>query len=49
MAAVAFEYRWERGRYEFPPSLAAELVHRPLDVLVAVAGLARSRTLQQRL
>ena len=31
------EYRWAEGRYERPPALAAELVRRPVAVIVASA------------
>jgi putative tryptophan/tyrosine transport system substrate-binding protein len=32
---VKIEYRWAEGHYERMPGLVAELVHRPVDVLVA--------------
>jgi putative ABC transport system substrate-binding protein len=35
---VAVEYRWALGEYERLPAMAAELVRRPVDVLVAVGG-----------
>jgi putative tryptophan/tyrosine transport system substrate-binding protein len=35
---VAIEYRWAEGRYERLPALAAELVSRKVDVIVATAG-----------
>ena len=35
---VAVEYRWARGDYSRLPELAADLVKRPLDVLVGVGG-----------
>lgn len=35
---VSIEFRWAEGRYERLPALAAELVHRKVDVIVATAG-----------
>ena len=35
---VAIEYRWAQGMYERLPALAAELVRRPVSVLVAGGG-----------
>jgi putative ABC transport system substrate-binding protein len=35
---VAIEFRWADGRYDRLPGLAAELVRRPVDVLVASGG-----------
>src|SRR5262245_62636938 len=35
---VALEYRWAEGRYEQLPMLAAELVRRPVAVLVTAGG-----------
>jgi ABC-type uncharacterized transport system substrate-binding protein len=35
---VTVEYRWASGQYNRLPALAAELVHRPVDVVVAVGG-----------
>lgn len=35
---VAFEYRWAEDRYERLPALAAELVRRKVDVIVAIGG-----------
>jgi ABC-type uncharacterized transport system substrate-binding protein len=35
---VAIEYHWARGDYSRLPELAADLVNRPVDVLVGVGG-----------
>ena len=35
---VAIEYRWAQGQYESLPALAAELVRRPVSVIVAGGG-----------
>jgi len=35
---VAIEYRWASGRYDRLPEQAAELIRRPVNVLVAVGG-----------
>src|SRR5260370_7450683 len=35
---VAIEYRWALGEYERLPALAAELVRRPVSVLVSTGG-----------
>jgi putative ABC transport system substrate-binding protein len=37
---VAIEYRWANGQYNRLSALAAELVHRPVNVIVAVGGTA---------
>jgi putative ABC transport system substrate-binding protein len=34
---VAIEYRWADGQYERLPAMATELVHRPVDLIVAQA------------
>jgi putative tryptophan/tyrosine transport system substrate-binding protein len=34
---VAIEYRWAEGQYERLPAMAAELVRRPVNVIVALA------------
>lgn len=35
---VAIEYRWAEGQFDRLPALAAELVQKPVDVLVSVGG-----------
>jgi putative tryptophan/tyrosine transport system substrate-binding protein len=35
---VALEFRWAEGQYERLPAYAAELVHRPVTVIVATGG-----------
>src|SRR5262245_9947402 len=35
---VAIEYRWAEGRIDRLPALAAELVRKPVDVIVATGG-----------
>jgi len=37
---VAIEYRWANGQYDRLSALAAELVRRPVNVIVAVGGTA---------
>jgi putative ABC transport system substrate-binding protein len=39
MRNVAFEYRWAEGQYERLPTLAAELVRRRVNVIVAGPGI----------
>jgi putative ABC transport system substrate-binding protein len=40
---VMLEYRWARGRYDQLPALAAELVAKPVDVLVSTGGTVSAR------
>jgi putative tryptophan/tyrosine transport system substrate-binding protein len=40
---VGIEFAWAQGQFDRLPALAAELVHRPLAVLVAVGGFQTSR------
>jgi putative tryptophan/tyrosine transport system substrate-binding protein len=40
---VAIEYRWAKGDYDKLPTLANELAHRPITVLVASGGTAVAR------
>jgi putative tryptophan/tyrosine transport system substrate-binding protein len=40
---VAIEYRWAEGDYERLPTMANELAHRPIVVLVASGGTAVAR------
>jgi putative ABC transport system substrate-binding protein len=37
---VTIEYRWAQGHYDRLPGLIAELVHPPVDVIVATGGAA---------
>src|SRR5437588_12232107 len=40
---VAIEYRWAKGDYDKLPTLANELAHRPITVLVASGGTVVAR------
>jgi putative tryptophan/tyrosine transport system substrate-binding protein len=44
---VAIEYRWAEGRTERFPALAAELVARPVDVIVTVGGTLAAQAAQR--
>jgi putative ABC transport system substrate-binding protein len=44
---VAVEYRWAEGKDERLQSLAAELVHSAVDVIVATGGVPSARAAQQ--
>jgi putative ABC transport system substrate-binding protein len=39
---VAIEYRWARGRYDRLPALAAELVGRPVNIIVSVGASSQA-------
>lgn len=41
--SVAIEYRWALGEYGRLPAMAAELVHRPVTILVTAGGEASAR------
>ena len=40
---VTFEYRWAEGRYDRLPALAAGLVDRKVDAIVATGGTVSAR------
>jgi ABC-type uncharacterized transport system substrate-binding protein len=43
---LAVEYRWAYEQYDRLPALAAELVRRPVDLIVAVGGIPPARAAQ---